>query len=337
MRLRFSLMAVALVASAVSATAQEPARRFGDVVSRAVSRVYQGNNGPEQTERFSRKIKIGRDGRFSVSNIAGDIVVTGGSGDEVSIDAVKRTRGSQAGLASVTIEVDAGNGRVDVRTAHSARTDRVRVDYTITVPASTEVVARSVSGNVRVTTVQGSVRAQTVSGGVTTSGTPKLELAKSISGDVDISDIATDRGLDVTTISGAVRGRNVKARSLDLKTVSGDVVLTDALCDRIDARSISGSIEYSGSLAKRGTYDLTAHSGNIRLTLAESTGFHVAAVTFSGTIRSDLPLTIGGDSDRARGNGRRGINRRSIQATFGDGSATLNVHSFSGDIVISKR
>src|SRR4051812_26814568 len=39
-------------------------------------RAYQGRErGPEQTDRFSRKVKIGRDGRVSVSNISGDITV----------------------------------------------------------------------------------------------------------------------------------------------------------------------------------------------------------------------------------------------------------------------
>src|SRR3954463_13916789 len=46
----------------------------------AAAHAYQGRNrGPEQTERFSRKAKLGRDGRLSISNIAGDITVTAGS------------------------------------------------------------------------------------------------------------------------------------------------------------------------------------------------------------------------------------------------------------------
>ena len=71
---------------AAPAVAQDSGHRlvFRDVVRVARSGAYQGrNNGPEQTERFSRKVKIGRDGRFSLSNISGDIVVTGGGGDEV--------------------------------------------------------------------------------------------------------------------------------------------------------------------------------------------------------------------------------------------------------------
>ena len=80
---------------------------------------------------------------------------------------------------------------------------------------------------------------------------------------------------------------------------------------------------------------MNSHSGSVRLTLINPPGFEVTANTFSGSIRSDFPLTIGGDSDR-RG-GRPEITSRSIRATFGDGSATLTLRTFSGNIVIEKR
>ena len=101
----------------------------------------------------------------------------------------------------------------------------------------------------------------------------------------------------------------------------------------------SGNVAYEGALARNGRYELTAHSGSIRLTLPESPGFSLSADTFSGTIRSDLPVTFE-DRGPARGRGRRaigGISRNSIRARFGDGGAELMVRSFSGDIVISKR
>src|ERR1700730_13980133 len=205
MRLRFSLVVAALAASAASATAQEPAPRIGDRVARAVSRVYQGRSGPEQIERFSRRIKIARDGRFSISNIAGDILITGGSGDEVSIEAVKRARGRSSSLASVRIDVDGRPGRVDVRTAHTAWNDRVAVDYTVIVPIGVSVEARSVSGDVTVRSVQGSVRPETGSGNVTAAATTRLELAKSVSGSVDLTDGGTDGDLSATSVSGEIR------------------------------------------------------------------------------------------------------------------------------------
>ena len=59
----------------------------------------------QQSERLMRNVKLGQNGRVSITNVSGDITVTGGPGDEVSIEAVKRTSGDRAELAAVQIEV----------------------------------------------------------------------------------------------------------------------------------------------------------------------------------------------------------------------------------------
>lgn len=342
---------IALALAAVPAAAQDPhdrdprlvvRERVRDVVRREelvkTTRAYQGRNrGPEQTERFSRKIKIGRDGRLSIENISGNIVVTGGSGDEASIEAVKRTTGDASQLASVHIEVDERPGRVDIKTEHTARSnDRVSVDYTVTVPATAGVNLKSISGNVKVTAVQGPVRAESISGTVTAASTPRLELAKSVSGDVDLTDTSADAELNASSISGSVHAKGLKARALDLGTVSGDVVLTNVACERISIRSVSGDVEYSGALARNGRYEINSHSGTVRLALSSDIGFELNANSFSGSIRSDLPLTLGATS---AGNERRrpGPMQHATRGVFGDGSATLTIRTFSGDVVITKR
>jgi DUF4097 and DUF4098 domain-containing protein YvlB len=342
MHLRLSLVAagLALTTASVAARDADPRMPAGGAVRRELAHSYQGRNrGPEQTDHFSRRIKIGRNGRVSVQNISGDITVTGGPGDEVSIEAVKRARGDQSQLASVHIDVDERSGRVDIRTTHTERNDRVSVDYTITVPSSAGVEVKSISGTLKVANVQGAVRADTVSGNVTTSDTPRLESAKSVSGDILLSGAASDGDLSAGSVSGSVTAKGVKSRGLDLSSVSGDVIVTDVTCDRLGIKSVSGNVEYSGAITKGGRYDIASHSGNVRLTLANPSGFELNANSFSGSIRSDLPLTIGGDADRRsreRG-GRDAMNNHTIHATYGDGSATLTVRSFSGNIVIAKR
>jgi DUF4097 and DUF4098 domain-containing protein YvlB len=351
MRFTVSFVVAGLAAAAVPAAAQpqqppDPPRVIlRDAIRPATARVYQGrNNGPEQTERFSRKVKLGRDGRVSLTNISGDVTVTAGSGDEVSIDAVKRTRGDKSELAVVQITVEDRPGRVDIRTeGEQNRSDRnrrgnqVSVDYTLTVPVSASVELHSISGSVKVTGVHGGVRAETISGNVSAIDTPKLELAKTVSGDVTLTG-ASEGDVSAGSISGNVIVKNVKARGLDLSTISGNVSVTDAVCERLGVKSVNGNVEYAGSIAKGGRYDITSHSGNIRLMLANPAGFELSATSFSGSIRSELALTIGGDTPRDGGRSRdRGMNSHSMRATYGDGSATLSVRTFSGDIVVAKR
>jgi DUF4097 and DUF4098 domain-containing protein YvlB len=345
MRRTLFFLAVGVALSAFPAGAQDSHIRVvvRDAEKTASPHAYQGrnrNNGPEETEKFSRKVKVGRDGRVSISNIAGDIKVTGGSGDEVVIDAVKRTRGGASQLAAAHIIVDDRPGRVEVRTEYdSDRTRRynsidVSVDYTVMVPAGATVDVKSISGNVTVTGVQSVVHAETVSGTLAASSSPKLT-AKTVSGDVELISAPADADLAATSISGNIRAKGLKIRTLDLGSVSGDVALTDIACDRLGVKSVSGNVEFAGTLGKSGRYEINSHSGNVRLSLSGNTGFELNANSFSGSIRSDFPVTLGPTSSR-NDRERRGPGH-STHAVFGDGSATLNLRTFSGDIILSKR
>jgi DUF4097 and DUF4098 domain-containing protein YvlB len=338
----YTLAAVAALTAAVPPTAGAQDRdRLSSADAkasvRAGTRAYQGrNNGPEQTERFSRKIRVGRDGRLSVENISGDVVVTGGSGDEISIEAVKRTRGDRGQLQNVSIEVEEIGGRVDVRTGHTGRNIRAWVDYQITVPPSISVEVQSISGDVRVTNVQGVVRGESVSGDVTMSGTPNLQTAKTVSGDVLLSGVSSGADLTAGSGSGDLTASDLKVRALELTSISGDMILTNVVCDRATAKSVSGNIEYAGRIIGSGRYEFNTHSGDVRLRLVNPGGFELNATTFSGSIRSDMPLVLRG-SERDQGARGRGATNRAMRATFGDGSATLLVRTFSGDIVLMER
>jgi len=328
------ILAVALAAlatTAVPAAAQET--HLKDVVR---IRTYQGRDrGPEQSDRFTAKYRIGADGRVSIANISGDIVVTGGGGDEVSVDAVKRTRGDKSQLDQVRIEGDSGPGRVEIKTVYPMRSSSsVSVDFTVVVPAGASLEVHSISGSVKVTGVRGSVRAETVSGTVTAADTPKLEIAKTISGNVTLTNVQTEGDISVGTINGTMSARGVRAHGIDFSSISGDLVIADMVCDRLGAKSVSGNVEYAGGISRTGRYSLTSHSGTIRLTLANPSGFELNADSFSGSVRTDFPVTLGPTSGRERGRPGPG---RTMHAVFGDGGATLTIRTFSGDIVIAKR
>jgi DUF4097 and DUF4098 domain-containing protein YvlB len=334
-------LVLAAAASATAAAQDRDGRRVivPDAGERAGTRAYQGrNNGREETERFSRTIKIARDGRLTVENISGSVVVTGGSGDQVSIEAVKRTRGDRSQLQNVAIEVEEIGGRVDIRTTHRGRNTRAWVDYTITVPASISVEVESISGDVQVSNVQGIVRGESVSGNVTMGGTPNLQTAKTVSGDVSLSGVSSNSDLMAGSTSGTLSATNLKVRRLELTSISGDMVLTNVVCEGALAKSVSGNIEYGGRIFGSGRYEFNTHSGDVRLRLVNPGGFEINASSFSGDIRSDMPLTVRGSEIDRGGSGRnQGRSNPLLRGTFGDGAATLLVRTFSGDIVLMER
>jgi len=312
-------------------------------------------DGPEHVVREVKTINIGANGELSLNNVAGDITVAGGGGREAKVEIVKRTRNrdeaeAKRQLALVDVQVVEGAGRAEVRTVyprmeygrdrrHHSRS-HVAVDYNVTMPVGARLTVKSVSGNVQITNTKGEIRAESVSGGVKVDSAQRLFHAKSVSGDVEISSARGDTELSAESISGRVTARDVKARILDLGTVSGDVVMNDISCERANVRSISGSLDYAGQIAKTGRYELKSHSGNVRFLLLTPGGFELDANSFTGNIRSDLPIELRGvmqeqQTGRGRG-GRMGIGRK-IQGVHGDGSAVIEITTFSGDIVITKK
>lgn len=349
---RYVLAALAL-AALVTEAAGLAADPSADVKSAARSRAEwfdryaQEREGPEEIERFSQIYRVGRDAALDLSNLSGQVRVGGGSGSEIRIEAIKRVRHRDTGeakrlLGQLRIEVSQVGARVEVRTVYPRVHDRVwaYVDYTVVVPENAAAAVKAVSGDVTIASVGGEVRAETVSGDVNVSRTPNLVEAKSVSGNVTAKDIGGQNTLALATVSGAVMASALKARELDAASVSGNVQLSDVHVERLQAKSVSGNLHFEGQLRSGGHYTFNSHSGNVRLFVAGSTGFELDANTFSGSIRSDFPVTLRGGAEpvaEGRHGSRRGPSQRTIRGTFGNGSAVLSLRSFSGTIVVAKR
>ena len=347
---RFSVLALLAPLALPGAAAAQvyPERIIAREKVRAVVAAYQqrrdGNTRDEQVDRTTRTVKLGANGVLGLGNIAGDIVVTRGGGSDATVEIVKTARGRDQNdtrelLQLVQVDVTERAGRADVRTRYpneSGRNNRrnfnVSVAYNVTAPAGTRLSIESISGNVKVTDIKGEVSANTVSGDVRISGASRISAAKTISGVVEIVDAQTDGALESGSVSGDVVLRRVTARRLEASTVSGTIRLEDVQCDRVEASSTSGSIAFTGALARGGRYEFNAFSGEIRLVLSGNTGFQIDANTFSGGIQSDVAIV----ENRVPHSNRRG-RRTEIHGTYGDGSAVLDLTTFSGSIVISKR
>jgi DUF4097 and DUF4098 domain-containing protein YvlB len=288
----------------------------------------------EETRREKRTIALGPTGTLDLRNISGDITVTAGSGD-VAIEIVRRARGRtdadvRRGLDEVTTDIDHRGDRATVSTRH-LRTDRlpyrVAVDYIVTAPAGTTLTVNTTAGDVSVTGIAGPLVVETVAGDIRIAQARRLAKARAMAGDITLTDVDADAGLDAGTFSGDVRLERVKARRLAVDGTSGDIVAIDVAADDAMLKTISGDVEFSGPLAANGRYELRAHSGDVRMTIAGSTGFTLEATTFSGSVRPDAALGLTTTA----------TTRRSTRGTVGNGSARVVASTFSGEIVITKR
>lgn len=315
--------------------ATEAASHAATWSARSWKESWQSKQGPETTERITKSFKVGPSGTLDIGNVSGDIIVNEGGTDTIVVDALKRARGgdAKAQMLKVQVVMTERSGRVEVRTEYERNTRNVSVDYTVTAPAGSSVYAHAVSGDIKVTSIKGEVRVDTVSGDVAAIGTPGATLVKTVSGDASVSGVSNGNELRATTVSGDVTVSGAKVRAIDADSISGTVHLSDVSCERATAKSISGDITFGGALSRGGRYEFKSQSGEIRVTLTGTPGFELDASSFSGNVRSDLPITLRAGEPIGGGHGPG----KKVHGVYGDGSAQLVVTSFSGNVVIAKK
>ena len=338
-----------LVLPALAAEAQVYPERIRSVTRIAgqptVERYQRDSQRASDTERITRTVRLGAGGDVQISNIAGDITITRGGGNDVVVEAIKTSRArtaeeAKAALTLVEVEITERGGRVDIRARYprnneERRTNRnlnVSVAFNITAPERARINLNTISGDVSVSDIKGDLSLEAISGAIRIGNAGRVSKAKTVSGLVEISDTTVEGMMDVSTISGTMLLRNVKAAQADLGSISGDITIDRLQCDRVDAQSISGTLVLNGPLVPGGRYDLGSHSGQVHVNISGETGFEVEASSFSGSVRSDLPLKLSGVS-QATSRGRQ----RSLRGTYGDGSAFLDLTTFSGSVIITKK
>ncbi len=325
------LVAVASLPIPLDARATRPSSD-----SRSWRARHEARLGPEQQERTVKTFRVGPSGSLDLGGVSGDVTVNEGGTDTITVEAIKRTHGRDSDAAGefsrVTVTMTEHAGRVEVRTTSPGRNSHVSVDYAVTAPAGTAVTVHTVSGDVKITGIRGEVRAETVSGNITATATPLVSLVKTVSGDVVVTGIATKDDVHASSVSGDISVKGARMRAVDADTVSGEINLVDVTCERATASSTSGDIAFSGPLARGGRYELKAHSGDIQVALVGEVGFELDARTFSGTIRSDVPITTR-PGEPIGGHG----SHKTLHGVYGDGSSQLALTTFSGDITVAKK
>ena len=202
-------------------------------------------------------------------------------------------------------------------------------EFRLQLPAGTKVIARSISGDVTVTGMKAAVEARSVSGSILVQDAADRITLETVSGDVVASGLTGP--VRAQSVSGDVKLLGITG-DVDAESVSGEISLRDAKSGNVRAESVSGSIEYRGTIDKAGRYEFKSHSGDVDMVMPEGVGASFTVSTFSGTVDSQIPMTLQ-PSDEMRGGGRRS---KSMEFSVGGGGARVTVRTFSGDITIEK-
>jgi len=295
--------------------------------------------GAQQEEVDVRELTLGATGELSLSNIAGDIAITAAKGETARLEIVKNAMANSEAearrlLELVRVDVVTRGTRVDVSVSHphrggpNRRGGGLTVTYTVAVPAGTRVRAQSIAGSISSKGVKGESSYESVSGSIRVAGGGRVVSAKSISGEVELTDTDMDITFQASSASGGITLRRVTARRMDIGSISGMVVLEGVQASAVSAQTVSGDVQFDGPLDREGRYQLRSHSGGIRVGLPSNAGFELDATTFSGSVTTDLPINA------SAAGGARG---RSLRGVHGKGGAILELTTFSGSITIGKR
>lgn len=276
--------------------------------------------GTSAAQDFEKTVKAARDGSVSIENVAGEVIVTGWDRDEVE---VKATVGGR--VEAVEVEVDEeGDVEIEVDVP-----DRMRggyeADLTIRVPKGARLSVETVSAGIRVTDVAGLLELASVSGGIDVEADARSLEAVTVSGAIDVRG-KFDR-VEAESVSGQIDIRDA-SEEVEVSTTSGDIEVRGGPFRQVDLESVSGRITFDGSVAKDADISVDGFSGPVVLYLPADLDADIQVETFSGSIESDF-------------DGRARREKYGPGAWFstklGNGSASIDVSSFSSSVRIEKR
>lgn len=264
---------------------------------------------------------LNADASIDISNIAGEVEVTGWDQDKVSITG---TLGDGAKPLEITGDANALSIKVEAKnsggwfswgdsnmepTVLHLRVPR-GVDVDVDVVSANASLKDLVGGTISVDSVSGNVRIDAQS--------PEIDV-DAVSSDVELTGHA--QKVDIETVSGDISVPSV-ANAAAAESVSGDIRVTGGPFKNLEASTVSGDIKLSGGLAPNGRIEAESMSGDIELALPSDTSAVIDAETFSGDIRS----AFGNAATAEHGPGS------SMRSTIGAGAGNISLETFSGSI-----
>lgn len=167
----------------------------------------------KETETVDRTVRIGEQGQLKLRNFSGDVRITGVSGGDVVIHAVRHA--TRERLDRIKLDIQSSGSTVSIEANHRTpgwkdeRDNVVETNFDIQVPFGTELDLKSFSGRLEVEGVTGDIEAETFSGRIT----------------IDVVRAGKMPGITAETFSGDIEARvpNAAAGRVRFNSFSGSV------------------------------------------------------------------------------------------------------------------
>jgi DUF4097 and DUF4098 domain-containing protein YvlB len=275
---------------------------------------------------FDRTLQVSGTVSLDVTTGSGDVTIKAGGTDKVVVHGTVHSNNDWFSNAENAVHTVESNPPIQqngssIRIGYDLPEDvrrHVSISYQITVPADATVQAHSGSGSLGVEGVRAEVQAQTGSGEIRVRDVGGRSRVQTGSGGIRAENVAAP--FYAHTGSGDIEAELTGSGDVDVQTGSGGIRLR-GVKGGLRARSGSGDLTADGSVG--GPWSLQTGSGSIRLAVGTGNGFNLDVHTSSGSIHSDLPITVQGS-----------LGRHELKGTVRGGGPEVEVSSGSGDVDI---
>ena len=260
-------------------------------------------------------VQVAKGTKLVVNNFAGDVNVKTWDKDSVRVEVNHSDR--------ETIDIKQVDQTLSVRSRSTRGGPPRSLDYTITMPGWMSIGVSGTYADVVIEGAGGDVSVETTHGDITVRGGSGFVSLKSVQGAIVVE--KSKGRVEVRAVNEGIRLADISG-DLSAESTNGSIILDRIDSANVDLYTVNGNISYDGPIKDRGLYRLTTHNGLIALPIAERANITLSARTYNGSIRSTFPLP-GDDSERR---GKR------VSLTLGNGSAHVELESFSGAIALRR-
>lgn len=214
-------------------------------------------------ESSDKTYKVQPGSSLVVSNVNGNVAISGWDRPEVRIIAEKQASGdrddARQALNKIKIDVQQVTGTLRVTTVLPKNNDSIwnwlggdhvsaSVSYKLHVPRNLNLAIETVNGNVAVAGVSGTLELETTNGGISAKGTGGAINAETTNGNIDA---------EMLTVAGG--------RPMNLETTNGriDVLLPSTIKADVSARTTNGKIHSDLPITVAGTIGKNSLTGTL--------------------------------------------------------------------------
>ena len=276
---------------------------------------------------FDKTLSVSGSSNLDLNTGSGSVNIRTGNSNQVVIHATVHSSndwwGGDADAAVRSVESNppvrqSGNSiRIGYELPEDVRR-HVSISYEITLPPDTALAVNTGSGEISVEGVRASAKLHTGSGSIRVRDLGPQSRLETGSGSIHAD--AVSAPLYASTGSGSIQADLTGSGDVEAHTGSGGIDLR-GVNGGLRGRTGSGHISADGNV--KGPWQLHTGSGGVRLALGSSGGFDLNVHTGSGSIHSELPITVQGT-----------FNRRELRGAVRGGGPEVEISTGSGDVEI---